>query len=240
MARQGKKFRDAAAKVERRPYPVDEAVKLVRESAFARFDETVEVAMRLGVDPKYADQMVRGTVVLPHGLGKSKRVLAIAGGEKQKVALAGVLAMRPRILIASAPEQSPANQPLRTLDARQSHHLVRVLRLAATGAIRDTAMEYDDVGFFLAEFLLRSYALNRAGMAQLAAGLAGLKIETVPSKGNFLLARVGDAARINAELLKRGVIVRPVANYGLPEFLRVSVGLASQNARFLDALSACL
>lgn len=90
------------------------------------------------------------------------------------------------------------------------------------------------------EFLARSYALNNAGMAQLVAGLAGLGIETVPSKGNFLLARVGDAVRINGELLKRGVIVRPVANYGLPEFLRVSVGLAGQNARFIDALKACL
>jgi len=77
-------------------------------------------------------------------------------------------------------------------------------------------------------------------MAQLVAGLAELGIETVPSKGNFLLAKVGDAARINTELLKRGVIVRPVANYGLPEFLRVSVGLAGQNARFLEALSVVL
>jgi len=90
------------------------------------------------------------------------------------------------------------------------------------------------------EFLARSYALNNAGMAQLVAGLAGLGIETVSSKGNFLLAKVGDAGRINMELLVRGVIVRPVANYGLPEFLRVSVGLAGQNARFLDALKACL
>ena len=90
------------------------------------------------------------------------------------------------------------------------------------------------------EFLARSYALNSAGMAQLIAGLAELGIESVPSKGNFLLARVGDAARVNAELLKRGVIVRPVANYGLPEFLRISVGLAGQNARFLEALEACL
>jgi histidinol-phosphate aminotransferase len=89
-------------------------------------------------------------------------------------------------------------------------------------------------------FLERSYALNTAGMAQLAAGLARLGIESVPSKGNFLLAKVGDAARINAELLQRGVIVRPVANYGLPEFLRVSVGLAGHNTRFLDALEACL
>jgi histidinol-phosphate aminotransferase len=91
-----------------------------------------------------------------------------------------------------------------------------------------------------AEFLARSYALNSAGMAQLVTGLSELKIETVPSKGNFLLAKVGDSARINDELLKRGVIVRPVANYGLPEFLRVSVGLAGQNARFLDALSVVL
>lgn len=90
------------------------------------------------------------------------------------------------------------------------------------------------------EFLARSYALNAAGMAQLVSGLAELKIETVPSKGNFLLAKVGDAVRINGELLKRGVIVRPVGNYGLPEFLRISVGLAGQNARFLDALKACL
>ena len=93
----------------------------------------------------------------------------------------------------------------------------------------------DDAGF-----LARSYAQNSAGMAQLVAGLAELGIETVPSKGNFLLAKVGDATRINTELLKRGVIVRPVANYGLPEFLRVSVGLAGQNARFLGALSMVL
>ncbi len=90
------------------------------------------------------------------------------------------------------------------------------------------------------EFLARTYALNTAGMAQLTSGLARLAIDTVPSKGNFVLAKVGDAARINAELLKRGVIVRPVAGYGLPECLRVSVGLAGQNARFLDALEACL
>jgi len=90
------------------------------------------------------------------------------------------------------------------------------------------------------DFLARSYALNAAGMAQLAAGLGALGVDGVPSRGNFLLAKVGDAARINTELLKRGVIVRPVANYGLPEFLRVSVGLAGQNARFLDALKACL
>lgn len=90
------------------------------------------------------------------------------------------------------------------------------------------------------DFLDRSCALNAAGMAQLTSGLAALGIEAVPSKGNFLLAKVGDAARINAGLLRRGVIVRPVANYELPEFLRVSIGLAGQNARFLDALGEVL
>jgi large subunit ribosomal protein L1 len=82
----GKKFKDAKAQVEPRPYSIEEAVGLMQKVKFAKFDETVEMALRLGVDPKYADQMVRGTVVLPHGLGKSKRVLAIAGADKQKEA----------------------------------------------------------------------------------------------------------------------------------------------------------
>ena len=90
------------------------------------------------------------------------------------------------------------------------------------------------------EFLARSDALNRAGMAQLEQGLDALGLAHVPSKGNFLLVKVGDAARVNTALLQRGVIVRPVANYGLPEFLRVSVGLAVQNTRFLEALKASL
>ena len=91
-----------------------------------------------------------------------------------------------------------------------------------------------------AEFLEQSYQVNLAGLQQLVTGLAALGIEHVPSKGNFLLARVGDAARINQALLKSGVIVRPVGNYGLPEFLRVSVGLEAQNARFLQALKDSL
>jgi large subunit ribosomal protein L1 len=86
MARHGKKFTAAAAQVEDRPYTFEEAMPLLQKVKFAKFDETVEVAMRLGVDPKHADQMVRGTVVLPHGLGKSKRVLVIAGADKQKEA----------------------------------------------------------------------------------------------------------------------------------------------------------
>lgn len=76
----GKKFAAAAAQVEARPHTLDEAIQLVQKIKFAKFDETVEVHMRLGVDPKHADQMVRGTIVLPNGLGRSKKVLVIAGG----------------------------------------------------------------------------------------------------------------------------------------------------------------
>ena len=87
MARQpGKQYQTARKQVEAREYPLDEAVSLIKKIKFAKFDETVEVHMRLGVDPKHADQMVRGTVVMPNGLGKSKKVLVIAGGDKQREA----------------------------------------------------------------------------------------------------------------------------------------------------------
>jgi len=86
MAKHGKKFTAAEAQVENRPYTLEEGMPLIQKVKYAKFDETVELTMRLGVDPKHADQMVRGTVVLPHGLGKSKRVLAIAGADKQKEA----------------------------------------------------------------------------------------------------------------------------------------------------------
>lgn len=78
----GKKYTAAAKQIEAKPYSLDEAVPLVQKIKFTKFDETVEVHMRLGVDPKHADQMVRGTVVLPNGLGKSKKVLVIASGDK--------------------------------------------------------------------------------------------------------------------------------------------------------------
>jgi len=87
MRTRGKKFTAARAQIAAdRNYTIEEAVPLMQKVKYAKFDETVELSMRLGVDPKHADQMVRGTVVLPHGLGKSKRVLVIAGGEKQKEA----------------------------------------------------------------------------------------------------------------------------------------------------------
>src|SRR5438046_2172666 len=87
MKKHGKKFAAALKQiVPDRVYSIEEAIPLVQKVKFAKFDETVDMSLRLGVDPKHADQMVRGTVVLPFGLGKSKKVLAIAGGEKQKEA----------------------------------------------------------------------------------------------------------------------------------------------------------
>jgi large subunit ribosomal protein L1 len=87
MRKRGKKFAAARAQIAvDRTYSIEEAIPLMQKVKFAKFDETIEMALKLGVDPKHADQMVRGTVVLPNGLGKSKRVLAIAGGEKQKEA----------------------------------------------------------------------------------------------------------------------------------------------------------
>lgn len=86
MPKHGKKFNEAKAKVEKRLYRLDEALKKMRDVAFAKFDETVEVSLRLGVNPRHADQMVRGTVVLPHGTGKTTRVLVVATGEKAKEA----------------------------------------------------------------------------------------------------------------------------------------------------------
>jgi large subunit ribosomal protein L1 len=87
MRNHGKKYTAARSQVAAdRTYSIEDAMPLVQKVKYAKFDETVELTLRLGVDPKHADQMVRGTVVLPHGLGKTKRVLAIAGGEKQKEA----------------------------------------------------------------------------------------------------------------------------------------------------------
>src|SRR5882724_9850407 len=86
MAKLTKKYAAASKQVEARPYTLDEAIPLVQKIKFAKFDETVELHLRLGVDPKHADQMVRGTVVLPNGLGKSKKVLVITQGDKLKEA----------------------------------------------------------------------------------------------------------------------------------------------------------
>ena len=86
MRTRGRKYQAARQQVPVRPHSIEEAVPLLQKVKYTKFDETVELAVRLGVDPKHSDQMVRGTVVLPHGLGKSKRVLVIAGTDKQREA----------------------------------------------------------------------------------------------------------------------------------------------------------
>jgi large subunit ribosomal protein L1 len=87
MAKKGKKFLEASKLVDRtKAYPVEEAIELAKKTNFAKFDASVEVAFRLGVDPKKADQQIRGAVVLPNGTGKTQRVLVFAKGEKAKEA----------------------------------------------------------------------------------------------------------------------------------------------------------
>jgi len=86
MGKRFKNYRTAKEKIEPREYIIDDAITLLKEIKTAKFDESVDLSIRLGVDPKYPDQMVRGTVVLPHGTGRVKRVLCIAAGEKQKEA----------------------------------------------------------------------------------------------------------------------------------------------------------
>ncbi len=86
MAKTSKRMARARTEIQGQAYPLQAALPLVQKLASAKFDETVEISLRLGVDPRHADQMVRGTVVLPHGLGKSKKVCVIASGEKQKEA----------------------------------------------------------------------------------------------------------------------------------------------------------
>jgi large subunit ribosomal protein L1 len=84
--KRGKKYIEAAKKIEKREYHIDEAVKLLKEIAFANFDESVDISVRLGVDPRHADQQVRGTVTLPHGTGKTPTVLVITKGPKEEEA----------------------------------------------------------------------------------------------------------------------------------------------------------
>jgi len=111
---------------------------------------------------------------------------------------------------------------------RQPFNVNALAQAAAVAALEDTA------------YVEESRALNRQGLAQLYAGFDALGLRYVRSHGNFVLVRVGEAARINTALLHKGVIVRPVASYGLPEWLRVSVGLAAENERFLAALREIL
>jgi len=111
---------------------------------------------------------------------------------------------------------------------RQPFNVSSVAQAAALAALADT------------EYVAESARLNRNGLAQLAAALDAMGVGYVPSHGNFLLVHVGDGARVYEHLLRQGVIVRPVANYGLPEHIRVTVGLPEENRRFLAALGSAL
>lgn len=111
---------------------------------------------------------------------------------------------------------------------RQPFNVNSVAQAAAAAALADEA------------FVLRSYALNQAGMLQITQGLESLGLAYIPSYGNFLSFRVGNGSEVYRRLLEHGVIVRPIANYGMPEYLRVSIGLYDENARFLEVLKQVL
>jgi histidinol-phosphate aminotransferase len=108
---------------------------------------------------------------------------------------------------------------------RQPFNVNSLAQAAAVAALADE------------DFLAHGFKVNQEGMAQLTKGLEELHVPYIPSHGNFVACRVGDAARVNRALLERGVIVRPIAGYGMPEHLRVSVGLAEENSRFLHVLA---
>jgi histidinol-phosphate aminotransferase len=134
----------------------------------------------------------------------------------------GLAGLRVGFLAAQAPLTDLMNR------VRQPFNVNSLAQAAAIAALNDEA------------FLSHSYGLNRDGLRQLEQGFARLGLEYVPSSGNFVLVRVGPADRINEKLLRAGVIVRPVGNYGLPEWLRVSVGLPEENAGLLQALEQAL
>lgn len=111
---------------------------------------------------------------------------------------------------------------------RQPFNVNSIAQIAAVASLQDEA------------FVARSYALNQAGMKQITEGLVQLGLEYIPSYGNFVSFRISGATRIYQQLLQKGVIVRPVANYDMPDYLRVSIGLFAENARFLQAMEEIL
>lgn len=134
----------------------------------------------------------------------------------------GLAGLRVGYALASKPVADMMNR------VRQPFNINSLAQAAAVMAMQDDA------------FLDECLEINRAGMAQLTDGFKRLGLDYIPSYGNFVAVRVGDAAAVNLSLLKQGVIVRPVANYGLPEHLRVSVGLEGENKVFLQALERAL
>ncbi len=108
---------------------------------------------------------------------------------------------------------------------RQPFNVNSIAQVAAVASLADE------------DFVARSYAANMAGMAQLTQGFHKLGLEYIPSFGNFVSFKIANAAQVNQKLLQNGVIVRPIANYEMPDYLRVSVGLFSENAKFLEILN---
>jgi len=111
---------------------------------------------------------------------------------------------------------------------RQPFNVNSIAQAAATAALRDST------------FVKRTYELNLRGMVKITDGLQKLGLEFIPSYGNFVSFKVDNAAKIYQRLLELGVIVRPIANYAMPNYLRVSIGLESENAKFLTALTHAL
>ena len=111
---------------------------------------------------------------------------------------------------------------------RQPFNVNSLAQAAAIAALDDT------------DYVEQSCRLNREGMRQLEQGFKHLGLDFIPSHGNFICVKIGDAARVNLALMQHGIIVRPVANYGMPEFLRVTIGTQAENQRFLDALGEVL
>jgi histidinol-phosphate aminotransferase len=134
----------------------------------------------------------------------------------------GLAGLRVGFALASAEVADLMNR------VRQPFNVNNLALAAATAALDDHV------------FIAESYDLNRRGMDQIVAGIKRLGLEHIPSHGNFITIRVGDAAAVNQKLLKQGVIVRPIAGYGMPEHLRVTIGLERENARFLEALEKAL
>ncbi|ARU31966.1 histidinol-phosphate transaminase [Sulfuriferula sp. AH1] len=130
----------------------------------------------------------------------------------------GLAGLRVGYALASAAVADMMNR------VRQPFNVNNLALAAAAAALNDD------------EFIARSYALNQLGMRQLTQGLMLLGIDYIPSFANFLAIRIGNATAMYRRLLEHGVIVRPVGNYGMPEYLRVSIGLASENNQFLQAL----
>ena len=134
----------------------------------------------------------------------------------------GLAGLRVGFMVAQAPLTDLINR------VRQPFNVNTLAQAAAVAALADSG------------FLARSHALNRDGITQLQQGFQQLGLEFIPSSGNFVLVRVGQADAVNQRLLQAGIIVRPVGNYGLPQWLRVSVGLPEENAAFLAALADAL